>query len=187
MPSIRMASIATMYPGVRDRLAPELPATRSKMNRINRRTFGKAAALLISTETTAMAQSDPSKIVVERASAYDYKTTIDRLHTAIEAAGMRVFASIDHAAGAIEIGMAMPPTLLLIYGHPRGGTPLMLLAPNSALELPLHLLVRVEAGGKTLVCFQPIAEVLVGLGVPRNVGNRLAPAQEGILTSIKEG
>lgn len=131
-----------------------------------------------------MAQSDPTRMVIERASAYDYDTTARRLREAIEGAGMQIFASIDHAAGAAAVGLAMPPTLLILYGNPRGGTPVMHASPNSALALPLHLLVRMDATGRTLVCYQPAAEMLAGFGVPRSVGDRLTPAQEGILISV---
>ncbi len=58
-------------------------------------------------------------------SAFPVAETVDRLAAAAEAAGMRVFARVDHAAGAAEAGMALRPTELLLVGNPRGGTPLM--------------------------------------------------------------
>ena len=87
-------------------------------------------------------------VAVEYASARAFAPTLNRLVEVIEAAGMRIFARIDHAAGAREVGLAMPPATLLIYGHPKGGTPIMLAAPRAALELPLRVLVREDADGR---------------------------------------
>ncbi|RWA53434.1 hypothetical protein AU476_14045 [Cupriavidus sp. UYMSc13B] len=56
--------------------------------------------------------------------------------------GMTIFARIDHAEAARNVGLAMPPTQVLIYGNAKRGTPLMLAAPGVALDLPLRVLVR---------------------------------------------
>jgi uncharacterized protein (DUF302 family) len=66
--------------------------------------------------------------------------TIDRLVETVTAAGMRVFARIDHAAGAVEAGMDLRPTQLVLFGHPRGGTPLMQDAQTAGIDLPLKAL-----------------------------------------------
>lgn len=66
--------------------------------------------------------------------------TIDRLVETVTAAGMGVFARIDHAAGAVEVGMALRPTQLVLFGHPRGGTPLMQDAQTAGIDLPLKAL-----------------------------------------------
>ena len=57
---------------------------------------------------------------VEYSSALAFGPTLDLLISAIENAGMTVFARIDHAAGATEAGMTMPPAVVLIYGNPKG-------------------------------------------------------------------
>jgi uncharacterized protein (DUF302 family) len=44
--------------------------------------------------------------------------------------------------------MKMPPTKLLIFGNPKGGTPLMLAAPSIAIDLPLKILIWEDAHGK---------------------------------------
>src|SRR5260370_42156478 len=51
--------------------------------------------------------------------------TARRLEAAVKAKGMTIFARIDHAAGAEEVGLALRPTELLIFGNAKGGTPLM--------------------------------------------------------------
>ena len=66
--------------------------------------------------------------------------TIDRLVETVTAAGMRVFARIDHAAGAAEVGMELRPTEVVLFGHPRGGTPLMQDRQTAGIDLPLKAL-----------------------------------------------
>ncbi len=121
----------------------------------------------------------------EAASALPFDATVDRLTAAIEAAGLTVFATIDHAAAARHVGLSMPPTLVLIYGNARGGTPVMLAAPHVALDLPLRVLVRENAGGATIVAFHPVAEMLTAAGVPAELVHRLDGAQHLLLEAIK--
>ena len=71
---------------------------------------------------------------IEQTSPFAFAATLDRLSAAITAAGMTIFAQIDHAAGAQSVGLSMPPTTVLIYGNPRGGTPVMLALPAAALD-----------------------------------------------------
>lgn len=79
--------------------------------------------------------------LVEIESPYAAGETMDRLEQLVEERGLRVFARIDHAAGARSIGSALRPTELLIFGNPRGGTPLMQCAQTAAIDLPLKALV----------------------------------------------
>ncbi len=94
--------------------------------------------------------------IVEHPSPVGFDATLARLTAAIERAGLTIFARIDHAAGARDAGLTMPPTTVLIYGNAKGGTPIMLAAPLAALDLPLRVLVR-EAGGRTLLAYHPVA------------------------------
>jgi uncharacterized protein (DUF302 family) len=126
-----------------------------------------------------------SKSVAEHTSSLAFGPTLDRLITTIEKAGMTVFAQIDHTAGAKEAGLEMPPTTVLIYGNPRGGTPIMLASPQAALDLPLRVLVREDGAGHALVSFHPIANVLREAGVPDALAARLAPAQQLLVDAIK--
>jgi uncharacterized protein (DUF302 family) len=81
------------------------------------------------------------------------KETIDRLETEISERGMKVFARIDHAAGAAEIGLTLRPTELIIFGNARGGTPLMQPNQTVGIDLPLKALVWQDAAGKTLISY----------------------------------
>ncbi len=110
-------------------------------------------------------------------SRFGYAETVSRLETAIAAAGLSVFARIDHAAGAAQAGLAMPPALVLIYGHAKGGTPLMLADPTTALDLPLRVLVHEDATGAVSVAYHPVGATFGRPGLPDALRTRLEPAQ----------
>jgi uncharacterized protein (DUF302 family) len=75
--------------------------------------------------------------------------TVARLQTLLAAKGIKLFALIDHSGEALAAGLTMPPTKLLIFGNPKGGTPIMLAAPSAALDLPLRILVAQLPDGQT--------------------------------------
>ena len=52
--------------------------------------------------------------------------TMNRLEAAVKERGLTVFARIDHAAGAKEIGLPLRPTSVLIFGNAKGGSPFVL-------------------------------------------------------------
>ncbi len=113
-------------------------------------------------------------------SPYRFKDTVAHLRATLESHGFTIMAVIDHHEAALEAGLAMPPTTVLIYGNPRGGTPLMLAAPDFALELPLRVLVREDVAGKTIVVFDPAGTLEGKHGLPSGMAARLAPAESVI-------
>ncbi len=121
---------------------------------------------------------------IEAESAHSFALTVERIGNAIEVAGMKVLGHIDHAAGAKSIELELPPTVVIMYGNPKGGTPIMQAAPRAALDLPLRVLVR-EADGKVLVAFHPIASRLRRRGVPKELAASLEPAQELLFKAIQ--
>src|SRR6202045_4860503 len=86
-------------------------------------------------------------------SRFGTKETMDRLQAEIRAQGMTVFARIDHAAGAAEVGLTLPPTELIIFGNARGGTPLMQSVQTVGIDLPLKALVWEDAAGTTWLSY----------------------------------
>jgi len=86
-------------------------------------------------------------------SHFDPKETMDRVETEIGERGMNVFARIDHAAGAAEVGLTLRPTELIIFGNARGGTPLMQSVQTVGIDLPLKALVWQDAAGKTWISY----------------------------------
>ena len=81
------------------------------------------------------------------------KETMDRLETEIRTKGLAVFARIDHAAGAAEVGLNLRPTELIIFGNARGGTPLMQSVQTIGIDLPLKALVWKDAAGRTWLSY----------------------------------
>jgi len=79
------------------------------------------------------------------------KEAMDRLAESVVRHGMTVFARIDHAAAAKEAGMTLAPTEVLIFGNPKGGTPLMQAAQTLGIDLPLKALVWQDGTGKTWI------------------------------------
>ena len=73
---------------------------------------------------------------------------MDRLKNILQSKQITLFAVIDHSGEAAKVGLKMPPTKLLIFGNPKGDTPLMLAAPSTALDLPLKILIAGDAQGK---------------------------------------
>jgi uncharacterized protein (DUF302 family) len=91
--------------------------------------------------------------ITSRASPRSVDDTAGRLAAALQEKSITLFALVDHSAEAARVGMKMPPTKLLIFGSPKGGTPLMLAAPSVAIDLPLKILVAEDAKGNVLVSY----------------------------------
>jgi uncharacterized protein (DUF302 family) len=73
---------------------------------------------------------------------------VEKLKGILHAEGVTLFALIDHSGEAEKVGMKMPFTKLLIFGNPKAGTPVMLSAPSSAIDLPLKILIWEDAQGR---------------------------------------
>jgi uncharacterized protein (DUF302 family) len=86
--------------------------------------------------------------IVRMPGAHSVDETVTKLRNILQTKGVTLFALIDHSGEAEKAGMHMPPTKLLIFGSPKAGTPLMIAAPSSALDLPLKILVAEDATGK---------------------------------------
>ena len=86
-------------------------------------------------------------------SAHDVQGTADRFVAAAEKAGLKIFARIDHAAGAAKVGKSLRPTQLVIFGSPKVGTALMTSDQRVGIELPLKALVWQDAEGKVWLSY----------------------------------
>ena len=86
-------------------------------------------------------------------SNYEPKETMDRLEAEIRARGMVVFARVDHAAGAAQVGLSLRPTEVLIFGNAKAGTPLMQSVQTTGIDLPLKALVWQDAAGTTWLSY----------------------------------
>ena len=114
-------------------------------------------------------KAEPAKTHIEGlttiASDFGPRETMDRLETEIRTKGMEVFARIDHAAGAAEVGLNLRPTELIIFGNARGGTPLMQSEQTIGIDLPLKALVWEDAAGKTWISYSDLSWIARRHGV----------------------
>ena len=132
------------------------------------------AALLVGLMLPATVAYAQDVVVKDRGivtipSNHSVDETVDRLKSILQSRDIILFALIDHSGEAAKVGMKMPPTKLLIFGNPKGGTPLMLAAPSIALDLPLKILVAEDAQGKVWLSYNS-PEYLKGRhGLPSNL------------------
>jgi uncharacterized protein (DUF302 family)/uncharacterized membrane protein YidH (DUF202 family) len=91
--------------------------------------------------------------IVRLASQHSVAETVTKLESILKAKNVKLFAIVDHSGEAEKAGLKMPNTKLLIFGNPKGGTPLMLVAPSVALDLPLKILVAEDGQGKVWVSY----------------------------------
>jgi uncharacterized protein (DUF302 family) len=102
-------------------------------------------------------------------SSHGPKETMNRVEAGVSAKGMSVFAHIDHAAAAAEVGMSLRPTDLLIFGSPKGGTPLMQSMQTIGIDLPLKILVWQDASENTWLSYHDPAWLAKRHGVDHEV------------------
>ena len=100
-----------------------------------------ALLFFMMTTRTAMAVEGLKTIKSEHST----QDTLSRLKTAIAGSGMTVFAEVDHAAAAADVGLPLRTTSLVIFGNPKGGTPLMQSVQTAGIDLPLKALVWQDA------------------------------------------
>src|SRR5713101_4452482 len=97
--------------------------------------------------------ADKSSGLVEIPSNHSVVETVAKLKGILQEKGITLFALVDHSGEAAKAGMKMRPTKLLIFGNPKAGTPFMLAAPRSAIDLPLKILIWEDAQGKVWVTY----------------------------------
>ncbi|HVX03594.1 MAG TPA: DUF302 domain-containing protein [Rhodanobacteraceae bacterium] len=119
--------------------------------------------------------SPRSNGIVRFASPFSFAETVQRVLDTLSGHGIKVFATWDQRAEAAAVGLSMPPATLIVFGNPKAGTPLMLAQPESALDLPLKLLV-LESGGQVSVCFNTPDYLIRRHALPEPLSANLAPA-----------
>lgn len=107
--------------------------------------------------------------------------TLKRLEQSLKAKGMTVFARIDHTAGARKVDMALRPTVVMIFGNPKGGTPFMQCAQTVGIDLPLKALVWKDASGQVWFSYNDPAYLAARHKVPEcPVIEKLSKVLEGV-------
>lgn len=115
--------------------------------------------------------------LVSKACNHSVDETVDKLKSILQSKGVTLFAVIDHSAEAVKVGMKMPNTKLLIFGNPKGGTPLMLAAPSIAIDLPLKILVAEDGQGKVWVSYNSPEYLRARHGLPEELVANIAVVQ----------
>jgi uncharacterized protein (DUF302 family) len=116
-------------------------------------------------------------------SSFAAKETMDRLEAGVKARGLTVFARIDHAAGAAEVGLPLRATEVLIFGNARGGTPLMQTGQTIGIDLPLRALVFTDEAGKTWLAYNDPRWLAQRHGIASAV-NRAVDAMTAMLDGV---
>jgi uncharacterized protein (DUF302 family) len=107
-------------------------------------------------------------------SAHSVEETVAGIRAVLQAKQIREFALIDHSAEAEKAGLLMPKTQVVIFGNPKGGTPLMLAAPSVAIDLPLKLLVREDAEGQVWISYWSAQALLERHGLADSFAGNIA-------------
>ena len=100
------------------------------------------------------------------------KETMDRLEAEVRARGMVVFARVNHAAGAAQVGLSLRPTEVLMFGNAKAGTPLMQANQTIGIDLPLKALVWEDENGKVWLSYNEPSWLAQRHGLP--VGTKAA-------------
>jgi len=107
--------------------------------------------------------------IVTLPSNHSVDQTVEKLKAILQARGVTLFALIDHSGEAEKVGMKMRPTKLVIFGNPKAGTPLMLAAPSSAIDLPLKILVWEDEQSKVWISYDSPRYLQQRHGVPQQL------------------
>jgi uncharacterized protein (DUF302 family) len=114
--------------------------------------------------------------LLQVASTHSVDETVKRLESVLAERGVRVFAVVDHSGEAEKVGMKMRPTKLVIFGNPKGGTPLMIAAPSLAIDLPLKALIWEDESGKVWITYNSPEYLQQRHGVPEELIKNIAVA-----------
>jgi uncharacterized protein (DUF302 family) len=91
--------------------------------------------------------------IINKSTNLSVQQALVKLQAILQAKGVPIFALIDHSGEAAKVGMEMRPTKLVIFGNPKGGTPLMLAAPSIAIDLPIKILIWEDGDGKVWLSY----------------------------------
>ena len=123
--------------------------------------------------------------IVSRPSPFAVEETLERLKAAIHSRNLTLFAHIDHSGEARRIGLTMQEAHVLIFGNPKGGTPLMIASPLLALDLPLKVLVWQRAEDQVWVSANSVAYLRDRYAIPQELVGNLAVVDAVIEQALK--
>ena len=112
--------------------------------------------------------------MIDVSSRYSVPETLARLQSILKEKSVTVFALVDHSGEAEKAGLPMRPTQLLIFGSPKGGTPLMVAAPRLAIDLPLKALAWEDEHGQVWLSYNAPEYLQQRHGVPSDLLKNIA-------------
>ena len=112
--------------------------------------------------------------IVTVESSHSVDQTVQKIEELLRAKGVKLFAVIDHSGEAQSVGLHMRPTKLLIFGHPKAGTPLMIASLSVAIDLPLKLLVAEDEAGKVWISYNNPTYLQARHGFPSELMQNIA-------------
>ena len=125
--------------------------------------------------------------ILKLKSPYSFTETVQRLLNAFAEKSIKVFATIDQQAEARAVGLSMPPTVLLIFGNPKAGTPLMLANPEAGIDLPLKVLICEPRPDECIVMFTATSELMRRYSLAPELAFNIAPAEDLIKSIMAPG
>jgi uncharacterized protein (DUF302 family) len=123
--------------------------------------------------------------MIDVPSPYSVPETLARLESILKERGVAVFARMDHSGEAEKAGLRMRPTQLLIFGSPKGGTPVMIAAPSVAIDLPLKALAWEDERGKVWLSYNTPEYLQQRHGIPPDLLKNLAVASALIQKAVE--
>jgi uncharacterized protein (DUF302 family)/uncharacterized membrane protein YidH (DUF202 family) len=180
----------------RGQVAPRRPATPPVAVAVFLAVVGLAMAIyLVSLRPSVSSNSHsgketsmvplPTNGIITRPSNHSVDETVAKLESLLQAKGVMLFAVVDHSGEAAKAGLTMPPTKLLIFGKPKGGTPLMLAAPSVAIDLPLKVLIAEDAQGKVTVSYNSPAYLQQRHGLPAELLPNIAIVEALVAKAVE--
>lgn len=130
--------------------------------------------------STAAAATDEWQI---KTSPHSVADTVTRLTAAIEDAGAKIAAVVDHSAAAANADLDLPPTTVVIFGNPKLGTPLMQENQMIGLDLPLRILIW-RNGDTTMVGYVGASVLATRYGIGHD--NKSIVMMEGTLDKLTD-
>ena len=122
--------------------------------------------------------SATSNGIVHVSSPHSVTKSVERLLAILNAKGIHLFTVVDHSGEAAKAGLVMRDTKLIIFGNPKAGTPLMIAAPDSALDLPLKILIAEDPDGTTRLSYNSVDFLLTRHGLAPEFAANIAAIEQ---------
>jgi uncharacterized protein (DUF302 family) len=127
----------------------------------------------------------PDNGMLHLSSPYSVPETLKRVESLLQEKGLTIFCRVDHSGEAEKVGLNMHPTQLILFGSPKGGTPVMVASPTVAIDLPLKALIWEDAGGKVWVSYNSPEYLWQRHNVPADLIKNISGAGPLLQVAVK--